>query len=213
MSPTSQCQPHQQVNYKTCSFTHVFIHLFTHLLFQPFTHSLTHSIIHLPIRSFIHLFIHSDSHWLIYIIIPSFIHASFIRSFLHSFIPSCVHSFIHSCMHANVHQRIDVFMRSFNDSLNNDSCASFISWHFIGMSTPICSVVDAPCHFQSLIACACHKHSKRPLVDRIWMEICALVYTSPRTQTDTYTNTHTNHICIRTYADLAVLVCAHFMRE
>ena len=116
----------------TKSIMHWFIVSLSHRFIDPFIDSLNHRFIdsYSFIGSLVIWFVDSMIHWFI----ASFILWS-IDSWTYWFIASLVHQFIGSVVHSLSCAQV----LSFN----------FLSFHFIGISTAICSFVDAPRNFNT----------------------------------------------------------------
>ena len=168
------------------SSTYSFLPSFLTSFLPPFppscAHLFNHPISHSYIQSFVRSFIHSSIHSFIQNIqnirniqnienIDSFIR-SFVRSFIHS---SCVHPSIHPfLMRPSVHPSIHPsLVHWFIGSLlywfigllvRSVTCARILSCHAVGISTTICSFVDARDKFNSSLLLHLKKRSCRPLI-------------------------------------------------
>ena len=97
-------------------------------------HCFTGSLIHWFIDSLIHSFIGPLVHW-------------FVDSLIHCFVASLVHWFCDSVlMHSLIHWFIDSLPLWFIQSVVR---GFLLSCHFIGISTSMCSFVDAPHNFNA----------------------------------------------------------------
>ena len=136
--------------------------------------SVIHAFSHSFARSFIHPSIHSFRTFRTFgtfRTLRTLIH-SFVRSSVHSFIPhASIHPSIHSsCVHPSIHPSI---LRWFIGSLvhwfigllvRSVTCARILSCHAVGISTTICSFVDARDKFNSSLLLHLKKRSCRPLI-------------------------------------------------
>ena len=174
---------HWFIDSSTYSFLPFLLPSFLPSLLPSFLCAFMHSVI----RSFVHPSIHSEhsehwEHWFIHSFVHSFMNSfihslihSFIHSLIHSFVRSFVHSFlmrpsIHSsCVHPSIHPSI---LRWFIGSLaywfigllvRSVTCARILSCHAVGISTTICSFVDARDKFNSSLLLHLKKRSCRPL--------------------------------------------------